>query len=174
MAKLSTYAVNCEYKWYAIYTRLNHEKVVEKNLKENNIDVYLPKRKVLKTWSDRKKWIEEPLFRPYVFVRVCNKEYHKVLQIPSVLNYIHFEGKAASLPDEQVELIKNITYNDLDFETSQTSFDIGQQAEVINGSLKGWKGEVINFRGKSRLRILIGHLNYSIIVDIDNKYLKSF
>ena len=32
------------------------------------IESYLPLKKVLKQWSDRKKWVEEPLFRSYIFI----------------------------------------------------------------------------------------------------------
>jgi len=106
--RFQKYSINSEYKWYAIYTRLFHEKAVESSLINNNIEVFLPKRKILHKWSDRKKWIEEPLFRPYLFVRVSNKEYYKVLQTTSVLNYICFEGKAAPIPDNQIEFIKRV------------------------------------------------------------------
>jgi len=89
MAEPSTYIINSKYKWYAVNTRLNHEKKVEESLKEKNIEVFLPKKKTLRMWSDRKKWVEEPLFRPYVFVNVSHKEYYQVLQTPSVISYIY-------------------------------------------------------------------------------------
>ena len=53
MAKPYSYTLNSEYRWYALYTRLNHEKRVENALLEKQIEVFLPKRKVLREWSDR-------------------------------------------------------------------------------------------------------------------------
>ena len=44
------------YQWYAVYVRANAERKLFDNLKEKNIECYLPMRKVLKYWSDRKKW----------------------------------------------------------------------------------------------------------------------
>ncbi|NQU85049.1 MAG: antitermination protein NusG, partial [Mariniphaga sp.] len=50
-----------KYQWYAIYTKANGEKKLCSSLRKKNIECYLPLQKVLKYWSDRKKWIEEPL-----------------------------------------------------------------------------------------------------------------
>ena len=41
MAKLYNTDNNQKYQWHAIYTRINHEKTVENELLEKNIDVYL-------------------------------------------------------------------------------------------------------------------------------------
>ena len=48
-----------------------------------------------------------------------------------------------------------------------------QKVEVIYDPLKGYRGEVVQSKGKSRLRILIEHLNCSMLVDIDCEYLIS-
>ena len=82
------------YLWYVIYARANSEKKLLENLQERNIDCYFPTKKVLKTWSDRKKWVDEPLFRCYIFVRVSYKEFFTALNTDSVVCYISFGGKA--------------------------------------------------------------------------------
>ena len=69
------------YNWYAIYVKPNGEKKILKNLEEEHIECYLPIKKTLRQWSDRKKWIEEPVFRSYVFVRVSHIEFFKVLTV---------------------------------------------------------------------------------------------
>ena len=171
MAKPLGYSRNYEYKWHAIYTRLNHEKSVEASLKERDIEVYLPKKKMLRIWSDRKKWIEEPLFRPYVFVRVSKKEYHKVLQIPSVLYYIFFGGKAAQIPDEQIEVLKIIYDNNLDCEISPNSINSGDLAKIIYGPLKGRIVNVINRKGDQRIIVTMKQISYSVLIDIDSDFL---
>jgi len=169
MAEPSAYIINSQYKWYAVYTRLNHEKAVELSLLEKGIEDYLPKKKILKTWSDRKKWIEEPLFRPYVFVNISNKEYFKVLQTPSVKNYICFEGKAAQIQDNQIELLKRIISEKFDFEIYYNPIYSTQKVKIIQGPFLGHTGEVEKNNGKSRFLIKIDQLNCSIIIDIDQK-----
>lgn len=94
------------YQWYAVYTRANGERKLLENLQEKNIECYLPMKKVLKVWSDRKKWVEEPLFRCYLFVKVSNKEFFTVLNTLGCVYYISFGGKAQSIPEIQITNIK--------------------------------------------------------------------
>ena len=131
MAEPSKYTINSEYKWFAVYTRLNHEKKVRESLKEKNIEVFLPTKKTIRKWSDRAKWIEEPLFRPYVFVYVSNKEYYKVLQTPSVISYICFEGKAAQIKDKEIMFIKALVNEPVAY-------------EVVNANLIGFYTQSYN------------------------------
>jgi transcription antitermination factor NusG len=56
--------------WYAVYTRHRSEKRLADALAKLGIDHYLPLLRTRKKWSDRYKWVEEPLFASYVFVRI--------------------------------------------------------------------------------------------------------
>ena len=61
--------------WYAVYTKPRSEKKLADRLNEHGIEAYLPLRKTLKQWSDRKKMVEEPLITSYVFVNITNENY---------------------------------------------------------------------------------------------------
>ncbi len=174
MAELSNKKYNTEYKWHAVYTRFNHEKAVETALAEKNIEVYLPKKKILKTWSDRKQWIEEPLFRPYVFVRISQKEYDSVLQTPSVHHYIRFNGRAAEIQNREIELIKKIIEENIVFYISEYEFKIHQKIQVTDGPLKGYTGDVIRQNGTSRVQVHLSELQYNLIIDIEHCCISPF
>ena len=53
--------IKSTYHWYAVYTRPRSEKKALITLSEDGYEVYLPLKKTLRQWSDRKKWIEFPL-----------------------------------------------------------------------------------------------------------------
>ena len=55
-------------KWFALYTRPRHEFKALEQIKELEVETYLPTITVIKQWSDRKKKITEPLFRSYIFI----------------------------------------------------------------------------------------------------------
>ena len=55
-------------KWIAVYTKPRHEKTVSNDLYKKGYEVYLPLLREKRKWSDRKKWIEFPLFKSYLFV----------------------------------------------------------------------------------------------------------
>lgn len=159
--------MNNTYCWYAIYTRLNHEKAVELALREKSIEVFLPTRKTLRVWSDRKKWIEEPLFRSYMFVRVSNKEYHKVIQTPSVIKYICFGGRVAPVREKEIELVKTLVSETIDFELTDVPYLTSQSVRVTHGPFSGHTGKVIRVNGKTRLVVRLDHVQCSVSLDVD-------
>ena len=56
--------------WYVLYTRPNFEKRINKELNELGFYSYLPLQKELRQWNDRKVWIESPLFKSYLFIKI--------------------------------------------------------------------------------------------------------
>ena len=92
--------------WLAVYTRPRHEKTVEKEFQKKGFEVYLPLLKERRKWSDRKKWVEFPMFRSYVFVRAKIKNILFVVQTPGVVKVIKFGDKVAVVRDEIIKAIK--------------------------------------------------------------------
>lgn len=93
-------------KWLAIYTKPRWEKKVDSKLLRKGIDSWCPLQRVEKKWSDRKKIIDEPLFRSYVFVNITESERLSVLQTEGVLNFVHYLGKPAVIKNEEIDLIR--------------------------------------------------------------------
>ena len=75
-------------------------------LEEMGIEAYLPLVTKIKKWSDRRKKIEEPLFKSYVFVRSNAKEYLPILNVYGVMRFVSFERQAVVVPDNQIVAIK--------------------------------------------------------------------
>jgi transcriptional antiterminator RfaH len=161
------------YHWYAIYTRANGEKKLFDNLREKNIECYLPMRKVLKIWSDRKKWVEEPLFKCYLFVKVSYKEFFNVLNTSGAVCYVSFGGRAQSIPESQITNIKfMLSQSDHDVTLTYERIQKGVLVEVLCGSLKGIKGEVTNIYGQTRLLIRIDSMNCGLYANISRDEVK--
>ena len=161
------------YQWYAMYTRANAEKKLFDNLQEKKIECYLPMRKVQKMWSDRKKWVDEPLFRCYIFVKVSYKEFFTALNTSGVVCYVSFGGKAQAIPEVQINNIKTfLSQIDHEITLSYERIQKGVNVEVLQGSLKGIKGEVINVCGQSRLVIRIDSMNCSLYANISKDEVK--
>jgi len=155
------------YKWYVIYTRANVEKRIFENLKKENIECYLPLKRFLRQWSDRKKWIEEPLFRCYIFVKVSNIEFYKVLDMSGVVSYITFEGHAQTIPDFQMENIKKLVeQQEREVILSHRNLGKGHNVEVIIGPFKGMQGEVMKIYGNYRIVIRIEALGCAVYANI--------
>lgn len=152
--------------WFAIYVKSRNEKKVGSRLDEQKIEFYLPVLRVLKKWSDRKKWIDEPLFRSYIFVRIEQNEYLKVLQTEGVVRFITFEGKPVAVPKQQIEAIK-IFLDEIEPENNaDKEWKKGQLVEIISGNMTGLTGYLMEFKGKFKVSISIDAINRSIMVQI--------
>lgn len=153
--------------WYAIYTKSRSEKKLYDELLKKGLECYMPVRKELRVWSDRKKWVEIPLFSSYVFVRVNKLEYFEVLNSDLAVRYVCFEGKAVPIPDNQIEGIKSFLMDsDRDVELTTRKLKKGDLLEVTKGSLKGVQGELVQIRGKSRIVLRFPSLGCCVHTEI--------
>lgn len=160
------------YHWYALYTKSRREKEVERDLLGDGYEAYLPKIQRLSVWSDRKKWVDQPLFTGYVFVKVSSREYYRVLQHPGAVKYVGFGGEAARIPEHQLETVKRFLGLNLDMKATTDRFKKGQIVEISAGQLSGCKGEIINVSSKRKLLLRISNIGYSLVVNVPPAYLE--
>ena len=158
--------------WYALYTKSRNEKKAFESLISAGIEAYLPLIKTLKQWSDRKKWVEEPLFRSYIFVYIDKLEYFKVLNIYGIVRYITFEGKAVPIPENQIQAIKQYVGEDFEPIDGIKDFHIGDKVEVIKGSLIGLQGRLISIKNKQKVKIEIEAISQSVFLSVPKSFLE--
>ncbi len=160
-----------EYRWYAIYTRSRAEKKVNTELSLTGIESYLPLRKTIRQWSDRKKMVEAPLFNSYVFVKVSEKEYLNVLNTDGVTRFITFEGLAVAIPEVQINAIKAYLEEPEPIETNDDPLKMepGQNIIVTRGPMKGLMGVLITIQGKNKVKVEIEAIGHSLIITIPPK-----
>jgi transcription antitermination factor NusG len=152
--------------WYAIYTRPRAEKQVAGRLVEKGVEVYLPLQKKLRQWSDRKKWVETPLFSSYVFVRINRKLYDEVLKTDGVVKYISFEGKAATIPQDQIDNLRIIVDSNAAVETVWETRKRGDRVRVNGGPLKGLTGELISDGARKKVLVRVDRLDQNLVVEV--------
>jgi len=162
------------YFWHAVYVKSRAEKKAQIELQIQEIETFLPLQRKLRQWSDRKKWVEMPLISGYLFVRASRKEYDQILQSNFVVSYVRFEGKAAIIPDYQIEYLKLMLKQDSsEVEITREKLKPGQMIEVVAGPLIGLKGKLQKIKGKSKVAIEIEQLGYSALVEILTEDIKS-
>jgi transcription antitermination factor NusG len=158
--------------WYAIYTRPRWEKKVSAQLDEKEIENYLPLIKTLKIWSDRKKWVQEPLFKSYLFVHVNKHEYIPALQTPGVVKYVSFEKRAVAIPPLQIEAVKAFIESGEEFTAEIPDIKIGDRVVIVRGSLNGLEGILIKYQKKNRVRVIIDGIQQSLHLNLPLSYLR--
>jgi transcriptional antiterminator RfaH len=158
--------------WYAIYTNPRAEKQVRDRLIEEGVEVFLPLQKTYRIWSDRKKLVERPLLSSYVFVKVSPRSFPKVYQTQGVVRFVSFEGKPASIPQNQIDNLRLLINSDAEIEISTERFEQGDFVEVVNGSLIGLTGELIKIGSHNRFVVRIDRLDQNLILKIPKAFLR--
>lgn len=153
-------------KWFAIYVKSRSEKKVLTLLEDIGVESFLPLITRVKQWSDRKKKVEEPLFRSYLFVNIPLSDYYTVLNINGVVKFISFEKKPVPVPDNQIIAIKEYL-NDTELHSiNYEDFKEGELVRVKTGQMKDLVGRFVKINGKHRVIIDIEAVGQSLAVNI--------
>lgn len=155
--------------WHALYVRSRSERKVLTQLEDMGVEAYLPLITRIKQWSDRRKKVEEPLFRSYIFVHSSLRQYYDILSVYGVVRFVTFEHKAVVVPDNQIIAIKKYIDDPLDDEQAARKNDdlqVGQKVRITNGPLQGLMGKLVSINSKRRLVVYIESVGQVIPVNI--------
>ena len=153
-------------KWYPVYTNPRAEKKAHQSLINKGVETYLPLHRQLKKWSDRKKWVEEPFIKSYLFVRIKDHEQTEVLMTKGISRFIYFSGKIAAMPDRQIDELKLLMASPYDLEITEEDLQPGEKIIIKAGALKGMTGEIISYRSQKQLALRLESLGCTIIVHV--------
>jgi len=156
--------------WYVVFTKAKAEAKVAQRLEEQNLMVFLPTLKTLRQWSDRKKWIEVPLFRSYVFVFANHKAYETVRKTEGVVNFVcnRHDSKPALIQDKEIEAIREFLHQ-VKHETLEMQ---PNDAVYIHSGILIGKQAIIERIDKNHLRLRIDVLHLSIYAEIDKEMVR--
>jgi|SRR5208283_2451084 len=155
-------------KWYAIRTRSRHEKIVERHLQGQGIDVFSPVVSQVRQWSDRRKVVETPLFAGYAFVRIAPtpEERLRVLKTQGVVDMVGGQGQGSPIPAEQIEAVRAVVASNMPF-TQHVFLRVGQRVRVRGGSLDGVEGILAAANGTRNLVISVEPIERSLSIRIE-------
>jgi transcription antitermination factor NusG len=159
-------------KWFALYTKPRWEKKINTALLKKGIESWCPLQIIEKQWSDRKKIIEEPLFRSYVFVRISAEEKNNVLNTDGVLNFVYYLSKPAVIKDEEVNSIR-MYLADKDARISIISdegFMQGEKIKINFGVFMDKEGTVLK-GSKKKVFVQLKSLGQVMVVEFPAEYL---
>lgn len=158
-------------KWFALYTKPRWEKKSNNILLLKGIESWCPVQKIERQWSDRKKIIEDPLFRSYVFVRISENEKLTVLQTEGILNFVHHTGKPAVIKDEEIDIIKSFLLEKDAKINIQSLQDFKEDDKVIikHGIFMDNTGTVIKAASK-KIYVRLESLDQVMIVEFPSTY----
>jgi transcription antitermination factor NusG len=154
--------------WYAVHTRVQHEKAVAYRLRERGVTTFLPTFTEVHRWKDRRKTVELPLFSCYLFVKLMprNEERQRVLRTDSVLGLVGTQGIGTPIPNEQIDAVRILVKEQLPC-CSHPFLKIGQRVRIRGGALGGLEGIFLSRHGERRLIISVDAMQRSLAIQVE-------
>ncbi len=160
-----------EARWYAAYTRANHERRVAEQLRERGVENFLPQYESVRKWKDRRVRLYMPLFPGYVFVHLALRYRLRVLEVPGVACLVGFAGKPVAVPEEEFARIRGILSKGLRAQP-HPYLQAGRRVRVRSGPFEGMEGIVVRRNNNSRLVISLELIHRAIAVDVEEASLE--
>ena len=159
--------------WNVLYTKAKNEKKVFDRLSNLGIDAYCPCQRTLKHWSDRKKWVEDPIFKSYIFVKTPESEAQKlqILNTSGVVRFLYWLGKPAQVRQGEIDAIRSFLGEHQSVES--VFFDVGLKLNVKQGVLKGSEGVVL-YQTKNEVVLRVEKLGMSLVARLPKISVESF
>jgi transcription termination/antitermination protein NusG len=156
------------WEWFAVRTRPRHEKVVTKQLGTTGIETFLPVCAQVRSWSDRRKVIDFPLFPGYVFVRISRTTQARVriFQARGVIGFVGPNNQATPIPAQQIDAVRSLMQAHINCRP-HAYLNIGQRVRIQNGALKGLEGLLIRFASDESLIVSVDLIQRSVAIRLE-------
>lgn len=159
--------------WKVVYVNSRAEKKVAQRLGEKGIVNYVPLKKEMKQWSDRKKVVKTPMINGYVFVQP--KDLHQrdaVLQQQGVIQYLRYNGSDAIVREIEIEALRSIEdkgyYVDGAFGSGP---ELGSDTLIKYGPFKGLKGKITSLQNEDIYSVVIESIGYNLTLKVPKETL---
>ncbi len=153
-------------RWFAVYTRANHERRVSDQLTEWGVEIFLPQYETVRKWKDRHVRLQLPLFPGYVFVHIALQNRLQVLQVPGVAWLVSFAGKPVAVPEEEFTKIRAFLNHGFRAEP-HPYLKAGKRVRVCDGPFVGMEGIVLRRKNSNRLVISLELIQRAMVVDLE-------
>ena len=162
--------------WYAARVKYQTEKKIKTFLEENQIEHYIPFKKVIVERCGKKIQREKPEIPCFVFVRTT---YQEALAIASIctysLSYIRnlSAKKVLVIPDKQMQdFMFLLDLSEDSFRIENANLKKGDRVRVIKGEYAGIEGELLRIKGHKRVVIRMEGLFSLVTAYIPGSYLE--
>jgi transcription antitermination factor NusG len=152
--------------WFAVFTKSHHEKKVSHQLKQQNIESFLPMYSQVHQWTNRRRvTVQLPLFPNYIFVRIDGRERGRVLRLPGVLSIVGRGYDPAPLPDFEIESLRSGLH--LRKFEPHPFLVVGTRVRIKMGALEGMEGVLLRNKNNLRVVLTVALINRGVAIEVD-------
>ena len=112
-------------------------------LTQLGFEVYCPTQRIKKRWSDRWKWIEQPLFTSHLFIQIDPERRDAIYFVPGFVRFLFWLKRPALVRPQEIDTLKR-WLNDFTTEAIQVeSLLPGQHLKIQSGPLQGQEAQLL-------------------------------
>jgi transcription termination/antitermination protein NusG len=155
-----------QHRWYALWVKSNREKLIAAALQQKGYEQFLPLYRTERSWSDRLKDLELPLFSEYVFCRLDPLHRLPVLTIPGAISFVGIGNNPTPIEDSEITALQTIVRAGVPV-VPWPFLQVGERVRIERGPLREIEGVVTELKNGLRLVVSVGLLQRSVAVEID-------
>lgn len=161
--------------WFACYTQPRREKKVQRWPRDREVECFLPLVPRVSHWHERRKTIEWPLFRSYLFVKCPPGELGSITGTRGVAAVVRFGAEPAVIPEHEIDNIARFAdkLRETGWEPPAAQFEPGQRVKITAGPFEGVVGIVVEARSRRRVIVGLQTIGLGFEVDVPRDSLKS-
>jgi transcription antitermination factor NusG len=152
--------------WHALYTRYQHEKLVEQILIEKGFETFLPLYQARHRWKDRVKQVSMPLFPSYVFIRGGLERRLDIVTTTGFHSIVGDGEQAGIVTQSEIDTIRQLVETRLRVEP-HPFLNVGDRVRVKAGPLAGFEGILVRKKNQYRLVLSVELLQQSVATEVD-------
>lgn len=152
--------------WHALYTRYQHEKLVQQLLIEKGFETFLPLYQAAHRWKDRVKQVSVPLFPSYVFIRGGLDRRLDIVTTTGFHSIVGDGERAGIVMQSEIDVIRQLVETRLRVEP-HPFLKVGDRVRVKSGALAGFEGILVRKKNQCRLVLSVDLLQQSVATEVD-------
>ncbi|MHC5007636.1 MAG: transcription termination/antitermination protein NusG [Planctomycetota bacterium] len=151
-------------RWHVIHTRSRQEKALARTLTAAGIEHFLPLIRCARFCGHRKRFVDEPLFACYLFLRGPKEATYLAVATKRVASVINVADQQRFV--QELEQIRLALDSGADL-SPYPYLEVGRRARVKGGPFQGIEGLIEKFPRPDRLVLQIEALGRATCLEID-------
>jgi transcription termination/antitermination protein NusG len=153
-------------RWYAVYVRSRHEKVVESGLRGKGYAAFSPFYRTKRKRIDRIAELDVPLFPGYIFCHFDANKRLPILMTPGIVGVVGPGNRPEPVEDHEIASIRTIALSGRPVQP-WPFLRAGQRIRVQAGPLMGAEGIFLRVKDEYHLVVSITLLQRAVSVVIE-------
>jgi transcription antitermination factor NusG len=156
-------------RWYALYVRSRHEKVVESGLRGKGYVAFSPFYRIKRKRVDRIAQVDVPLFPGYVFCLFDSLKRLPILMTPGIVGIVGPGSRPEPVDDTEIASIRTLALSGQPVQP-WPFLGTGQRVRLQAGPLVGAEGIFLRVKDEYHLVVSVTLLQRSVSVTVEKEF----